>query len=56
MQKLIEIIQKRVQELANDSKIQAHILSLDMTKEQAHEYLIKVAIATLTVAVEDRVK
>ena len=56
MEKIIETIQSRVNELANDTAIQAHILSLDMTKEQAHDYLIKAAIATLIVSQADRVK
>jgi len=56
MEKLIETIQKRVQELANDTAIQAHIISLDMNKEQAHDYLVKAAIATLMVSQADRAK
>ena len=56
MEKLTETLQKRVNELVNDKQVQAHLLSLNLSNEDTHDYILKVALATLMIAVEDRTK
>jgi hypothetical protein len=56
MEKLIETIQKRVNELVNDKQVQAHLLSLNLSNEDTHDYVLKIALATLMIAQEDRTK
>jgi hypothetical protein len=56
MEELIKTLQKRVNELVNDKQVQAHLLSLNLSNEDTHDYILKIALATLMVAQEDRTK
>ncbi len=52
-EQMIQTVHNRMNEMLQDSQIKAHLNTFP-TKDEAHNYLIKAAIATLIIPISQR--